>query len=510
MARFSLLCLALFALGLPATTAQPAGSNSAAAPATKTAAPAAAATAPSTASKPLFTPRPWSPTRDYYAGDVVICEDGKPWKALFWSKGSPSCVPPKTLTETQLAEWPFAPANQADLDKAAEEYNAHATKTDSGVWTGTGTFTDTNTPYIETPEPTYVLTGDRGYGPIPATGTYMKNGWMCFEWGNVDGEFAQYLYLALQPFADSHPLPLFPTIGYTFPIRVVEGAPGQPSGGLPACMATADRKSCKWVSPWFGPLGIPAWTSQYGDYSRCQKLVDEANDTTPYIACGDQYKELYTWDGFDETDPESWCAAAALALDIRPDKLRRHMDSGPVNTTFENAAGRKPNYPSKEIRPAPRPEDELIAECTRWGWGCASCDEIRYQCNDGIQPSCDMLSQIPAGCTGNGVRDKSLEWYLDQVGAYPYSRYTQTKDRPKTTAIPVPTPTPTPTANSTPATTASATGTPILVENGTTRLPGGLASKVTQTATPVPGSAGKLAAGVIAAVGAGVAAAAML
>ncbi len=219
----------------------------------------------------------------------------------------------------------------------------------------------------------------------------------------------------------------------------------------------------------------------------------------------------FSRDGYDETDPESWCAAAALALDIRPDRLRKHVDTGPVKWTFENAAGRPPNFPTKEMRPSPRPEDELITECTRWGWGCASCDELRYQCNDGIAPSCAMLPQIPASCPGNGVRDRSLEWYLDQVGSYPQSRYTQTSGRPKATARPTVGSTLTQAVTTTKA--PEATGTPIVVENGTTRLPGGLASKisVTQTATPapVPGSANGLAASAAGLVAAGLAAAAM-
>lgn len=139
--------------------------------------------------------------------------------------------------------------------------------------------------------------------------------------------------------------------GYTFPIRVVNGTPSQPSGGIPACLASVDGKGCHLVSPSFGPDGIPPETAQVGDWSRCQALVDAAKKDDPYLACGDDFKKVYGWDGFDETDRESWCAAASLALDIRPDELRHHVDSAVLNTNFEKAAGRvgcsRTNFASK-------------------------------------------------------------------------------------------------------------------------------------------------------------------
>jgi hypothetical protein len=135
------------------------------------------------ASTPPFVPLPFRPGRSYSRGQIAVCEDNKPWVAKYWTNGT-TCVPSATLTPLQLAEWPWSPAEASDLAAASSAWAEQATRT---LWTGTGSFTETNTAYIETPEPTYVVSGDAGYGAVPAAGTYMKNGWMCFEWGNVDG-----------------------------------------------------------------------------------------------------------------------------------------------------------------------------------------------------------------------------------------------------------------------------------------------------------------------------------
>jgi hypothetical protein len=140
-----------------------------------------------------------------------------------------------------------------------------------------------------------------------------------------------------------------------------------------------------------------------------------------------------TWNGYDDGDPDSWCTAGAYALDLRPDGLRHKDDVPESNSTFFNALGRHPNFPTKEQRPAPRPEGTLMGECKTHGWGCASCDELRGQAADGIGPSIEMLKEIPEGCTGNGARVPSLETELvKNAGVFTQVRYTQTTGRTPT------------------------------------------------------------------------------
>jgi hypothetical protein len=196
--RNSFLLLAVAVALLAAqVSAQPANTNtgtnkSVPASATRTGSPGSAPAGPAVTAAPTpapaavkpFVPLPFRPGRTYSRGQIAICEDNRPWVAKYWTNGT-TCVPAATLTPLQLAEWPWSPAEASDLAAASSAWNEQATRT---LWTGTGSFTETNTAYIQTPEPTYVLSGDAGYGAVPATGTYMKNGWMCFEWGNVDGK----------------------------------------------------------------------------------------------------------------------------------------------------------------------------------------------------------------------------------------------------------------------------------------------------------------------------------
>lgn len=209
-------------------------------------------------------------------------------------------------------------------------------------------------------------------------------------------------------------------------------------------------------------------------------------------------------ESFLTDDPESWCAAAAYALDLRPDELRAKANMGPLKSTFENAAGRPPNFPTKEQRPNPRPEPLLLAECTQYGWGCASCDELRYQCNDGIAPSCALVEEIPASCPGNGVRDTSLEAKIAAGESFTLKRYTQTTGR-TSTKVPPPAPKTTTTAvvASTTVAAAVSTSNPVQVNDLPETSRSAAAPRPTRSAEPVvphSGAAGALVAGLGAAV----------
>ncbi|KAI9002502.1 hypothetical protein DFJ74DRAFT_695847 [Hyaloraphidium curvatum] len=298
---------------------------------------------------------------------------------------------------------------------------------------------------------------DAGYGMLPANGTRVSStGWMCMEW--LTGE------------------------GLTVAIRIVNGTAGQPSGGDPACFSEGWGNGCKFLSPWDGA----PWQSKL-DWGKCQEVIDGLTAESPYLACGEPFLNLFKeYDGYDPEDPESWCSAGALALDLRPDGLRRKVDYPPLATTFGNYAGRMPNYPTKEQRPAPRPEGTLMGECVAEGWGCGSCDEIRYQCNDGIARSCEFIKEIPATCPGNGVQDPRLAFKLEQEGGkFTLSRYTQTSGRSSATPGSAPQRPAATTATTTSA--PQATGVPVEVDHqGTTRIPEALASRMSATATTEP------------------------
>ncbi|KAI9000098.1 hypothetical protein DFJ74DRAFT_697713 [Hyaloraphidium curvatum] len=293
---------------------------------------APATTRTTTTVNPLFLPRAWSPFKDYKEGEVAVGADGRNYAAKYWNRNT-TVTPTPGASQDDIDGWAWKPATEADVQKHIQWWSSWYSSITATPFTKTEA--DVSTPMIETPQPTPLKNRNKGYGMVPAAGTRVNKGWMCMEW--IDD------------------------MGYTFPVRIIGAEPGSDSGGNPACLATNYNKtSCNYVSTWFGALGSTPWSVQFGNFERCQQLVDSLNETSPYIMCGSEHNKTFGWPGYDETDPNSWCSAAALALDIRPDLERTHTNSGPMNTTFENAAGRvgcrspaASSVPSFPSRPAP-------------------------------------------------------------------------------------------------------------------------------------------------------------